>query len=86
MSKVVSLHGAPIGGIGNEPDQMVIDMLEDLLERAKVGDVQALAYAHVAPGGAVANGWEGTGASVHSLGFAVSVLHHRYYSGLHDVE
>lgn len=86
MSKVVSLHGAPIGGIGNEPDQMVVDMLEDLLARAKVGDVQALAYAHVAPGGSVANGWEGTGASVHSLGFAVSVLHHRYYSGLQDAE
>ena len=86
MSKVVSLHGAPIGGISNEPDQMVIDLLEDLLERAKAGDVQALAYANVAPGGAVASGWEGAGASVHSLGFAVSVLHHRYYSGLYDVE
>ena len=81
-SKIVSLHGAPIDGAGPEPDQLVVELLEDLLARAKTGEVQGLAAAYIVFGGTTASSWEASGGSTHTLGFAISTLQHRYYAGL----
>lgn len=90
MSKVVSLHGGPVGPAGpttsSEPDETVIEILEELLERAKTGEVSALAYAYLLPDNAVGNGWAGAdhdGRGI-SLGFAISSLSHGYYDGLRN--
>jgi len=88
MSKVISLHGGPVGPAGPSvpggPDEEIIQVLEELLERAKTGEVSAIAYAYVLPDHALGTGWAGariSGGGI-SLGFAVSSLAHDYYAGL----
>lgn len=85
MSKVVSLHGGPVGPTTpSEPDENVIAVLEELLERAKTGEIRAMAYAYLLPEHALGTGWVGAdqaGGGI-ALGFAVSALQHEYYAGL----
>lgn len=90
MNKVVSLHGGPIGPAGpsepSAPDELVIAVLEELLERAKAGEISAIAYAYLLPEYTLGTGWAGaeTGGNGISLGFAVSALQHEYYDGLRN--
>lgn len=87
MNKVVSLHGGPIGPAGpSEPDETVIAVLEDLLERAKTGEIRSIAYAYLLPEYTLGTGWAGaeTGGNGISLGFAVSALQHEYYDGIRN--
>jgi hypothetical protein len=87
MNKVVSLHGGPIGPAGpSEPDETVIAVLEDLLERAKTGEIRSIAYAYLLPEYALGTGWVGAdqaGGGI-ALGFAVSALQHEYYDGIRN--
>ena len=87
MNKVVSLHGGPVGPTTpSEPDENVVAILEELLERAKTGEISALAYAYLLPEHAVGTGWAGAdhaGRGI-SLGFAISSLSHEYYDGLRN--
>lgn len=88
MSKVVSLHGGPVGPAGpsepSAPDETVIEILTELLDRAKTGEISAIAYAYLLPEYTLGTGWAGaeTGGNGVSLGFAVSALGHEYYAGL----
>jgi hypothetical protein len=49
----------PLGRIvaTNEPVQDIIDTLEELLERARAGEIRTLAYAHVDGGMVSTTGW-----------------------------
>lgn len=87
MSKVVSLHGGPVAPMDPlEPDEEVIAVLEDLLERAKMGEISSIAYAYLLPEHAIGTGWAGAdyGGEGIALGFAVSALHHGYYDGIRN--
>lgn len=81
--KVVSLFGTAPG----HPVPDVVRTLEELLERAKVGDVRAFAYANVRLDGTVGTGWAlpdnspGTATVAfenHALGSAILTLSVRY--------
>lgn len=60
-----------------DPDQGVIDTLESLLERARKGEIAAIAYATLEPNGTVGTAWTGDGSSNLMLD-AVSGLQVRY--------
>ena len=49
----------PLGRVTatNEPVQDIIDALEDLLERARAGEIRTLAYAHIDGGAVSTTGW-----------------------------
>jgi hypothetical protein len=49
----------PLGRIvgTNEPVEEVITLLEELLEKARAGEVRALAYAYIEGGGLSNTGW-----------------------------
>lgn len=75
MAEIRTLFGgAPAG----EPDQDIIARLEDLLARAKRGEVSAVAYATLSPGGSKATGWDGTQGTRDQLGMAITILAHRF--------
>lgn len=46
--KVVSLHGVPLAG---QPNPTIIKNLEDSLERARAGQIEAIIIAEALPGG-----------------------------------
>lgn len=79
MSEVVSIHGHSVPG---EPEPGVVEALEYLLERAKRGDLTAVAYATVALSGAQATGWAGGSGTRHPLASTIMMLNHRYAAGL----
>lgn len=57
MSKVASLTGDNVRGL--EPDPLLIEALEDALERARSGNVIAVAIAEVHASGATDHTWTG---------------------------
>lgn len=59
------------------PDADVIAVLESLLERARKGEIAALAYAFTTPNDTVHSGWQGIGSANVMLG-AISALQIRY--------
>jgi len=83
MTNVVSLKGAtPLG----EPVPNVVEILEELLEKARSGNLTAIAYVAITTGNIAAQGWEkeeaDTGgaatATSHALGNGILHLMHRY--------
>ena len=79
---VVSLRGATPSG---EPVPEIVNLCEALLERAKSGEIQGLAYAITRrPGDGFGTGWEGNAGFGHQLGAAVGHLFHRYYAGFDE--
>lgn len=89
MSKVVSLHGGPVSPAGPgesppSPDDDVVELLEDLLERAKAGYINNLAYAYTTGEAYSASGWVGAAKGTMVLGFSISMLHNDYYNGVKD--
>ncbi len=88
--EVVGLRGAVPPG---EPVQCVVEMLEDLLARARTGDLRAIAWANVRRDGTAGTGWAkpeggGAGAAVsietHGLGSAILTLGWRYAAACDD--
>lgn len=83
MAEVVGLRGAvPVGA----PVAEVVEVLEDLLERARAGRLRAVAYVAVGADGAVGTGWkvppEGGG---HAVASGILTLGWRYAaSGAQD--
>lgn len=61
-------------------DQPTIDLLERLLDEAKAGLICGVAYAIVRPDGNVTNGWEGINGTLFPMGYAISILQHRYFA------
>ena len=83
MTNVVSLKGAtPLG----EPVPNVVEILEELLEKARSGNLTAIAYVSVTTGNIVGHGWEKSetdpdgvaDGTSHALGNGILHLMHRY--------
>lgn len=60
MDNVVSLRGDAPGDV-TIVDQEIVDLLEDLLEKAKRGEIAAFGYFGARPGRHTFNGWIGAG-------------------------
>ena len=78
MSKVVAINGHTVPG---EPNSDIIDELERLLDQARSGDLDAIAYCTVRKGCA-GTGWVGGSGMRYPIGAAVMMLHHRYGEAL----
>lgn len=84
--KVVGLRGRIPEG---EAVPNVVGLLESLLQRAKAGEIRAVAYAMVQHDASVATGWEKPGGEQaksmsiesHGLGNAILTLSYRYGAG-----
>lgn len=63
---------------GDEPDQGVIDILENLLHRARKGDLRAIAYAIVNSDRSLGTGWAGASGSRDRVSSAIMILNSRY--------
>lgn len=79
MNKVTPIYGGHVPG---EPVDDVIEVLEDLLARAKAGDLTGIAYALTEKDGKQGTGWVGAAGTRHPLGTALMMLNHRYSQGL----
>lgn len=75
MGEVVTPFGPVISA--DAPDREVVELLEDLLEQARRGEVECLAYAIVRPNREMVWTWGGDG-SANLLVAAVAGLHYRY--------
>lgn len=76
---VVAFNGGPIPG---EPVADVVERLETLLERAKAGEVVAIAFALLRPDGLVTTGWEVPDGERLRMAPGVMILAHRYGAAL----
>jgi hypothetical protein len=85
VARVVALRGAVVAG---QPVPSVVAVLESLLERARTGQVRAVAYAVASVDGTVATGWEkpdeggavGRAFENHALASGIMTLAVRYGS------
>ena len=59
------------------PDEAVVEMLQDLIERAKAGELRSIAYAATTKTD-TCTGWTGGAGTRHSLGTGIRVLERRY--------
>lgn len=75
MGEVVNAFGQ---SLVPDPDQEIIDKLDELLDRAKRGELTGIAYAMVRPNGAVGTGWVGENCSSNDMLGAVAALQVRY--------
>jgi hypothetical protein len=56
----------------------IVEWLEDLLAKAKSGEIDAVAVAYVKPEHGFVTGWRGKENTRDRLGFATNALSHRY--------
>lgn len=81
MNNVTALPGVVLtSSVDAQPQQNVIAFIERLLEKAKLGEIQAIAVATVGPNNTTADGWEQglQGApNSHNLMAAISYLQNR---------
>ena len=82
-AEILSLSGAPLPGI--EANEDIVAALELYLERAKRGEIVALAIAYVAPNDVV-NYQHWNGQESFKLAAAVSMLQFHVYSESHQAE
>ncbi len=75
-AEIKAIHGAVIKG---QPDPEIVSMLERLLEKAKAGDIRAMAYAAHDGDDLASFGWE-CGAFYHQLIASISLLQHAILS------
>jgi hypothetical protein len=75
-AEIKAIHGAIIKG---QPDPEIVSLLERLLEKAKSGDIRALAYATHDGDDLVMFGWE-HGSFFHHMVASVSMLNHAVIS------
>ena len=79
MAEVVAIHG------GTNPQEPVADIVADvekLLERARSGELRALAYATWGAGDIKGTGWAGDAGTRASLAMVIGMLNHRYFEAL----
>lgn len=67
---------------GPKPDPEVIERLEDLLARAKTGEIDGLAYVVTGTPGNFGTGWTCDSPIRDRLGLGIQVLQHRYIKGV----
>ena len=73
MNNVASLHGHAIPT--QEPDHEVIEMVQELLESAAMGDLQGIAWAGIYKGNQTASNWTGNVSSLMLLGLIGQMQH-----------
>lgn len=78
MTVVAFKNSIPPG----EANPDMVAVIEDLLDRAKSGELRGLAYATFASGDITGTGWEGSDGSRHPLSSAIAMLQHRYTQAL----
>ena len=78
---VVSIGGVHVPG---EVNPVLIEMLETLLDRAKRGEVVAVAYAAVTANGDGASAWEQSDTRVNQLAAPILALQYRYAKAMLD--
>lgn len=77
MADVVSLRG-DIPEDSDLKNEILIEMLEDLLDKAKKGEVVALGYFGVKPNKSVFTGWDGCSRGYfHQLEAGVRIVEYR---------
>ena len=76
MAEVTLLRG--YGPVVGSPPQDVIELCEDLLSRARRGEIKGFAFAGIDSGGSVIWKWAGGVASVSELLAAIARLQHKY--------
>lgn len=82
MSEVLSFKGNTPAG---HPVPEIVETIEDLLSRAKSGEIQAFAYAaSCTAGDGFSNGWDGNGGTRDQLGAAISHLQARFFNQAYD--
>lgn len=74
-NNVIPVHGGHIKG---QPDPLVVQQLEELLQRAKAGTLIGFAYATVGSQIEQATGWVGAAGTRHAVGTAIDILQQRY--------
>lgn len=77
---VVAMPGisAPDRTAGEQPQDHVVELLEDLLSEARSGKIQTIAIALVRPGEFVSHAWTSGGPHAHSLYAAIGDLSFAY--------
>lgn len=78
MSNVLSLNGEP-ASIAENP--YLIDMLEELLARAKAGSITAMGVAFVNIDASISTRWSGGDQSIPMIA-AISMLQHEFLTGM----
>lgn len=73
--KVVALHGQALAG---EAVPAVVEEVEELLRRAKLGEITSIGIATTLLNGAVGTVWAGNGGTRYPLGAVIGMLHTRY--------
>lgn len=78
MSVVNLWSGEPASAAGN-PD--LVDQLEEMLSRARSGQITAMGMAYVNADGSIATRWSGGDQAVPMVA-AISLLQHEFLSGM----
>lgn len=75
MNNVVGLRGnIPL----NEPVPEVVEMLETLLARAKLGEIRGISFAYALPEDIAGTSWSSSAASRNTVAAAISMLQYRF--------
>jgi hypothetical protein len=78
MNVVAFGNSIPPGDVNED----LVETLQGLLDRAKSGDLRALAYATVSLQGFKGTGWDGSDGTRDPLASAIMMLHGRYAQAL----
>ena len=78
---VIAFKGGTIPGEAND---WIVEELESLLEKAKSGELRALAYATFSAGDFTGTGWVGSEGTRHPLSSAIMMLNSRYGEALRE--
>lgn len=77
----------PSSSLAEQPDQNIVVFCEDLLARAKCGEIRGIAVAVVKPGKLVIDGWQSSSNGrdcCHELMAAICYLHARYVAAVNE--
>lgn len=66
------------GPIPYEPDPDIIELLEELLDRANTGAMNSFAYSVSYENGNISTGWEGKAGTRNTAATGIALLQHRY--------
>lgn len=76
--KVVALHGQALAGEAVPAVVEEVEEVEELLRRAKLGEITSIDIATTLLNGAVQTVWAGNGGTRYPLGAVIGMLHTRY--------
>lgn len=80
----MTIHKLTANLLPDEVNTDLIDVLEDLLDRTKRGEIVSLAWAGVKRNDDLISGWEGSGGTIWQIAASIMVLHSRYASYMEE--